>query len=52
MKDIHLVVAAMSGEAYVAKIKKDGTMSIIVKRFLEVKFWHSYIIGLLLKQSV
>ena len=27
MKDMHLVVAAMSGEAYVAKIKKDGTMS-------------------------
>ena len=24
---MHLVVAAMSGEAYVAKIKKDGTMS-------------------------
>lgn len=27
MKDMHLVVAAISGEAYVAKIKKDGTMS-------------------------
>ena len=27
MKDMHLVVAAMSGEAYVAIIKKDGTMS-------------------------
>ena len=27
MKDMHLVVAAISGEAYVAKVKKDGTMS-------------------------
>ena len=27
MKNLHLVVAAMSGEAYIAKIKKDGTMS-------------------------
>ena len=24
---MHLVVAAMSGETYVAKVKKDGTMS-------------------------
>ena len=27
MKDLHLVVAAISGEAYIAKVKKDGTMS-------------------------
>ena len=27
MKDFHLVVSAISGEAYVAKVKKDGTMS-------------------------
>lgn len=27
MKDMHLVVAAISGEVYVAKLKKDGTMS-------------------------
>ena len=27
MKDMQLVVAALSGEVYVAKIKKDGTMS-------------------------
>ena len=27
MKDMHLVVAAISGETYIAKVKKDGTMS-------------------------
>ena len=27
MKDLHLVVGALSGEVYVSKIKKDGTMS-------------------------
>ena len=27
MKDFHLVVGALSGEVYVSKIKKDGTMS-------------------------
>lgn len=27
MKDLHLVVGAISGETYIAKVKKDGTMS-------------------------
>ena len=52
MKDMHLVVAAMSGEAYVAKIKKDGTMSDNRQKIPRSEVWHSYIIGLPLKLSV
>lgn len=27
MKDLHLCLGAVSGEAYIAKVKKDGTMT-------------------------